>query len=397
MGYTPERKAAVLSRMLVPQNMALRQLSREEGIPEAMLHEWRAQARGKGQLMADAKAGPEGWISRDKFAAVLGTAAVSEADLAAYCRKRGLFAEQIKTWRMACEPANDRDRTSNARLSAATQQEKQRVKDPERELARKDKALAAAALLILRRKAAALCGVTRGPACRIGPSGGRSEARNAPSHCEGPGRRMISTPARLPANRRNAVTSIRDATAAGACRRNACAGVKISERRLAPLDCRGGGSCGSTPLDPAPRAAEQTHGCRTSGRALMSVIARSSAACRPAGSCRAWPVRGSIWPLHPASTAFCARRGTSITVAGQDRRSDASRRPAFRRPVFRQAGPCQVWTGECGAARRDRDQTVRGTVCSAEHLDAGADYWRVLPSLPDPGHLQPQKRRLGGA
>ena len=44
-------------------------------------------------------------------------------------------------------------------MSAATKQEKQRVKDLERELARKDKALAAAAaLLILRKKAAAIWG-----------------------------------------------------------------------------------------------------------------------------------------------------------------------------------------------------------------------------------------------
>ncbi|MCP3972552.1 MAG: hypothetical protein GY717_19965, partial [Rhodobacteraceae bacterium] len=46
----------------------------EEGISEATLHKWRAEARGKGQLLPDADAGPEGWSSRDKFAAVLETA-----------------------------------------------------------------------------------------------------------------------------------------------------------------------------------------------------------------------------------------------------------------------------------------------------------------------------------
>ena len=95
MGYSPERKAAVLKRMLPPNNMAIRQLSQEEGISEATLHKWRAEARGKGQLLPDADAGPEGWSSRDKFAAVLETAALNAADLAEYCRKRGLFSEQI--------------------------------------------------------------------------------------------------------------------------------------------------------------------------------------------------------------------------------------------------------------------------------------------------------------
>lgn len=137
--------------MLPPNNTAIRQLSHEEGISEATLHKWRAEARGKGQLLPASDAGPEGWSSRDKFAAVLETAALNEADLSEYCRKRGLYPAQITAWRSACEQANDWDRTSSARLGQATKEEKKRVKDLERELARKEKALAeAAALLILR-------------------------------------------------------------------------------------------------------------------------------------------------------------------------------------------------------------------------------------------------------
>jgi transposase-like protein len=159
LGYSPERKAAVLKRMLPPNNMAIRQLSQEERISEATLHNWRAEARGKGQLMPNADAGPEGWSSRDKFSAVLETAALNETDLAEYCRKRGLYPAQIATWRLACEQANDWDRASSARLDRATKEEKKRVKDLERELARKDRALAeTAALLVLRKKAAAIWG-----------------------------------------------------------------------------------------------------------------------------------------------------------------------------------------------------------------------------------------------
>ena len=159
MGYSPERRSAVLKRMLPPNNMAIRQLAQEEGISAATLHKWRAQARGKGQLLPDADASPEGWSSRDKFAAVLETAALNEADMAEYCRKRGLFPAQITAWRVACEQANDWDRASTARLGKATKEEKRRVKDLERELARKDRALAeTAALLVLRKKASAIWG-----------------------------------------------------------------------------------------------------------------------------------------------------------------------------------------------------------------------------------------------
>ena len=69
MAYPAERKAAVLNKMLAPNNVPLRQPSRDAGICEATLHSWRKEARGSGQLLPDADAGPEGWSSRDKFAA----------------------------------------------------------------------------------------------------------------------------------------------------------------------------------------------------------------------------------------------------------------------------------------------------------------------------------------
>ncbi len=56
--------------------MSLRQLAQEAGISRATLSKWRAEARAKGQLLPDAKAGPEDWSSRDKHAAVIETAAL---------------------------------------------------------------------------------------------------------------------------------------------------------------------------------------------------------------------------------------------------------------------------------------------------------------------------------
>ena len=119
MGYSQERKNAVVRRMLPPANMAIRQLSQEEGIAQATLPKWRAEARGKGQLLPGADVGPESWSSRDEFAAVVATAAAAEVDLGKYCRRRGVYPAQIKAWRLACAPAKDWARTSTARLSTA--------------------------------------------------------------------------------------------------------------------------------------------------------------------------------------------------------------------------------------------------------------------------------------
>lgn len=159
MAYSSERKATVLKRMLPPNNLPLRQLSREEGISEATLRRWRRQGRENGQLLPASGVGPEGWRSRDKFAAVIETAAMNEVELGEYCRQRGLYPEQVRAWRVACEQANDWERASSARMSKAMRDEKRRVKALERELARKEKALAeAAALMVLRKKAEAIWG-----------------------------------------------------------------------------------------------------------------------------------------------------------------------------------------------------------------------------------------------
>ncbi len=154
-----ERRAAVLKKLEPLNAVPLRQLAKDEGISEATLHSWRGDARSQGRLLPDANAGPEGWTSRDKFAAVIETAGMNEADLATYCRQRGLYAEQIQAWRTACEQANDWERASTQRLGQATRDEKKRIKALERDLARKEKALAeAAALLVLRKNAAAIWG-----------------------------------------------------------------------------------------------------------------------------------------------------------------------------------------------------------------------------------------------
>lgn len=58
--------------MLPPNNMPLGRLAKEEGISVATLSKWRAEARAKGQFLPDTNAGPEGWTSEDKLAAVIG-------------------------------------------------------------------------------------------------------------------------------------------------------------------------------------------------------------------------------------------------------------------------------------------------------------------------------------
>lgn len=159
MRYPKERKEAILRKLLPPHNRTVPALAAEEGISEATLYGWRKQARAEGRLLPDGAQGPEGWTSRDKFAAVVETAALNEAQLSAYCRERGLYPEQVQAWRAACESANDWDRETQRQQRAAQAELEKERRQLSRELQRKEKALAeAAALLVLQKKVSAIWG-----------------------------------------------------------------------------------------------------------------------------------------------------------------------------------------------------------------------------------------------
>ena len=159
MSYPRERKEAILKKMLPPNNKTIREVAEEEGISEATLYNWRKAARAEGRLLPDGDTTPAGWSAADKFAAVVETAALNEAELSAYCRERGLYPEQMRQWRAACEQANDWDRAQSQRLKETRRADQERIKELERELRHKERALAeTAALLVLRKKAQAIWG-----------------------------------------------------------------------------------------------------------------------------------------------------------------------------------------------------------------------------------------------
>jgi transposase len=87
---------------------------------------------------------------------VLETAALSEAELSAYCRRKGLYAEQIEAWKQACRRANG-PQTASREEQAQRQAQTRRIQELEAELRRKNQALAeTAALLVLTKKVQAL-------------------------------------------------------------------------------------------------------------------------------------------------------------------------------------------------------------------------------------------------
>lgn len=139
------------------QNLSIAQLSKEEGISDVTLYTWRKHAREKGLDVPDQKSKGGQWSSAAKFAVVLEAASMTATQLSRYCRQKGLYAEQIAEWKYNCLEANARTESASKAQSVHRKQDKQRIKQLEKELRRKEKALAeTAALLVLRKKYNAL-------------------------------------------------------------------------------------------------------------------------------------------------------------------------------------------------------------------------------------------------
>lgn len=158
--YSEERRQAVVAKLLPPYNLSVEEVARQEGISSATIYKWRKEARAEGRCLPDAgDQGVEGWSSRDKFAAVVETAAMSAEEVAAYCRQRGLYPEQLQHWRHDCEQAASLSYEERRREAAKAKEQRKRIQELERELKRKNEALAeTAALLTLSKKARAIWG-----------------------------------------------------------------------------------------------------------------------------------------------------------------------------------------------------------------------------------------------
>jgi len=157
--YTNEMKESILKRMMPPNNEPISKLSDETGITEATLYKWRKDARAAGNATPGDGQGSEQWNSEDKFLIVMETYAMNGAELAEYCRKKGLYKEQIEAWRDTCLNANGREFNQTKQLNQELKEEKKKAKMLEKDLLKKEKALAeAAAILLLRKKAQAIWG-----------------------------------------------------------------------------------------------------------------------------------------------------------------------------------------------------------------------------------------------
>jgi len=140
--YSIEQKEAIVNRFL-QSGLSIREFSEQEGIAKSSLYGWSKKFNNSSTQPMTKNT----HSSEQRFSILLETATFSEAQLSEYCRAKGIYPDQIKQWKQAFIQNDTKP------IKPSDSSDKKRIKALEKELARKEKALAeTAALLVLRKK-----------------------------------------------------------------------------------------------------------------------------------------------------------------------------------------------------------------------------------------------------
>ncbi len=159
--YSENFKRKMVQRMSGPHARSATSLARETGVAQATLSRWLIRAGTIGGMSKDdERDAPKPDLMRkerspeEKMRLVLEASRLSETELGAFLRREGLHADDVDEWRDAMIAGLKPPPSKHARS-----QEVRRVRQLEKELRRKDKALAeTAALLVLQKKVQAIWG-----------------------------------------------------------------------------------------------------------------------------------------------------------------------------------------------------------------------------------------------
>ncbi len=153
-----ERKAVIQAQLLPPNNQSVSSVSEREHISKSTLYSWLYKAKQQGLFVKPLKENSsENWQSDVKFSMIIATAGMNGHELSEYCRQHGVYPDQINHWKQSCLAGFDVSKSQDTASSLIIKEQKKKIEKLERELRRKEKALAeAAALLVLRGKLNAL-------------------------------------------------------------------------------------------------------------------------------------------------------------------------------------------------------------------------------------------------
>lgn len=154
--FSEEQKRMWVKKFLTRGGKSIDVFCRENAMSATALYRW-VSIYGRTDEMKPLARTPQHWTPEEKLKAVMAFDGMAVEDQGAFLRREGVHADHIELWRekmqKSLEPENEDKRSERGELIY-------RILDLEKELARKEKALAeAAAIIILKKKADLLWGI----------------------------------------------------------------------------------------------------------------------------------------------------------------------------------------------------------------------------------------------
>jgi len=156
MQYSEKFKLRMVGKMSGTYGVSANALSAEVGINQPTLSRWLREAHTvpgmsnskKSRELKKIPSSPSNWSAEEKCRVVVESQRLSDDDLGAFLRKEGVHQTQLEEWAEAMYSS-----LKAPKKSRKSSPETKRIKKLEKELRRKEKALAeVAALLILQKK-----------------------------------------------------------------------------------------------------------------------------------------------------------------------------------------------------------------------------------------------------
>jgi len=182
MPYSDLFKNAMIRKMTGPAAVSARALSKQVDVPQTTLSKWLRtagfasshgfpnNAHGYDEMVkVKGSKRPSDWSAEEKLKVVMEAASLDEEQLGAFLREKGLHLTHLEQWRLqVLEALQTRPATKKAK---GKKDDAKRIRALEKELRRKDKALAeTAALLVLKKKVHEIWGDEEDP---MGGSSGK--------------------------------------------------------------------------------------------------------------------------------------------------------------------------------------------------------------------------------
>lgn len=155
-GFSKEFKDSLVSKVLSNAKCSIRSVAKEANVGISSLHKWVQDAKDAGNvpknLSEPINKRPCEWSQAEKFNVVAQSLSLKNEELNHYCRQQGIYSSQLAQWKL--ELMSDREATlTSKQMASELKALRLQNKELQRELHRKEKALAeASALLLLKKK-----------------------------------------------------------------------------------------------------------------------------------------------------------------------------------------------------------------------------------------------------